>query len=164
MPELCFALFVKQLLALLTGVLYVCLICSRLFLKAARNHNMPELCFALFVKQPPYSFRYAYGGQPPPFFTMCHFRDETGDGGFRRLPRRWDRWYSPKHVKSWSFTSGRVICGRPVVAPVSPPLQHYTTLCYCLRVGASTLLTLLTSVHCTHFRNMSGQAFGQFLK
>ena len=33
MPELCFALFVKRLLALLTGVLYVCLICSRLFLK-----------------------------------------------------------------------------------------------------------------------------------
>ena len=33
MPKLCFALFVKQLLALLTGVLYVCLICSTLFLK-----------------------------------------------------------------------------------------------------------------------------------
>ena len=33
MPELCFALFVKRLLALLTRVLYVCLICSRLFLK-----------------------------------------------------------------------------------------------------------------------------------
>ena len=33
MPELCFALFGKRLLALLTGVLYVCLICSRLFLK-----------------------------------------------------------------------------------------------------------------------------------
>ena len=35
MPELCFALFVKRLLALLTGVLCVCLICSRLFLKNA---------------------------------------------------------------------------------------------------------------------------------
>ena len=33
MPELCFALFVKRRLALLPGVLYVCLICSRLFLK-----------------------------------------------------------------------------------------------------------------------------------
>ena len=33
MPELCFALFVKRLLALLTGVLCVCLICSRLFFK-----------------------------------------------------------------------------------------------------------------------------------
>ena len=33
MPELCFALFVKRLLALLTGVFYVFLICSRLFLK-----------------------------------------------------------------------------------------------------------------------------------
>ena len=33
MPELCFALFVKRLLALLTGVLFACLICSRLFLK-----------------------------------------------------------------------------------------------------------------------------------
>ena len=32
MPELCFALFVKRLLALLTGVLCVCLIYSRLFL------------------------------------------------------------------------------------------------------------------------------------
>ena len=33
MPELCFALFVTRLLASLTRVLYVCLICSRLFLK-----------------------------------------------------------------------------------------------------------------------------------
>ena len=33
MPELRFALFVKRLLALLTGVLFACLICSRLFLK-----------------------------------------------------------------------------------------------------------------------------------
>ena len=33
MPQLCFALFVKRLLGLLTGVLYVCLICSSLFLK-----------------------------------------------------------------------------------------------------------------------------------
>ena len=33
MPKLCFALFVKRLLALLTGVLFACLIYSRLFLK-----------------------------------------------------------------------------------------------------------------------------------
>ena len=33
MPELRFALFVKQLLALLTGVLLACFICSRLFSK-----------------------------------------------------------------------------------------------------------------------------------
>ena len=33
MPELRFAWFVKGLLALLTGVLFACLICSRLFLK-----------------------------------------------------------------------------------------------------------------------------------
>ena len=33
MHELCFALFVKRLLALLTGVLFACLICSGLFLK-----------------------------------------------------------------------------------------------------------------------------------
>ena len=33
MPELCFALFVKRLFALLTAVLFVCLVCSRLFLK-----------------------------------------------------------------------------------------------------------------------------------
>ena len=30
-----------------------------------------------------YSFGYAYGGRPPPvLYTLCHFGDEIGDGGF----------------------------------------------------------------------------------
>ena len=51
MPKMCFALFVKQLLALLTGILSICRICSRLLLlnlpgearPPARNDRGPAL-------------------------------------------------------------------------------------------------------------------------
>ena len=64
MPELCFVLFVKRLLALLTGVLFAYLICSRLFLK---------FCLGKPVHPP------GMAGRPPthPTYSPCVYGVNT---------------------------------------------------------------------------------------
>ena len=60
MPDLRFVLFVKRSLALLTGVLFACFICSRLFLK---------FCLGKPARPP------GMAGRPPahPMNNMCFY-------------------------------------------------------------------------------------------
>ena len=101
----------------------------------------------------------------PSFCALCVTSEmRLGMRFSKRCPTQWDRWYRPKHVKSWSFTSGRPVRGRPVVTRVSSTLEHFTTRSYCLRAWANGSHTSVHFAHFAHFRKMSRHVSRQLLK